>query len=235
MKKSKYIELSHPLYLRGIAHRGLHDDKYTENSSGAFKQAIEKGYAFEFDVHLTKDNNLIICHDSDLERVTGKKGIIEELSVKEIKENYKLLDGSVLITLKELLDMTQEKVPFVLEIKPTKKNQKAIALRVVEELKVIKDKKNVTIISFYPGSLKYVRKYGYLTQLLIHRTRYIAHIAAFMFNGIDIDKVLYNKKWVKRYHKHHFVNTWTIQSQEELDNVRPYVDTFTFENFIPKE
>ena len=92
MKKADVLKRINPLFLKGIAHRGLHNEKYTENGMLAFKNAIDNNVSFELDVHLTKDNDLIVCHDSELKRTTGKEGIIEDLTVKEIKDKYKLLD-----------------------------------------------------------------------------------------------------------------------------------------------
>ena len=48
------------------AHRGLHDKAKPENSLAAFQAAMEQGYGSELDVHLMKDGNLAIIHDSSL-------------------------------------------------------------------------------------------------------------------------------------------------------------------------
>ena len=40
MKKDKALALVDPLVLKGICHRGLHNDIYPENSLGAFNNAI---------------------------------------------------------------------------------------------------------------------------------------------------------------------------------------------------
>ena len=90
MNKNKFIEKINPLILNGVAHRGLHNEKYTENGINAFKWAIENNVAFELDVHLTKDKKIVVCHDDNLIRTTGKDGIIEELTLSEIKSNYQL-------------------------------------------------------------------------------------------------------------------------------------------------
>ena len=79
MRKKKALSKIDPRFLNGIAHRGLHNEEFTENGLNAFKNAIDHGVAFEFDIHLTKDNQLIVCHDEDLKRTTGKEGIIEDL------------------------------------------------------------------------------------------------------------------------------------------------------------
>ena len=105
MTKKKCLSKINPVFLNGIAHRGLHNSEYTENGMKAFTNAINHGVAFEFDIHLTKDNELVVCHDEDLKRTTGKEGIIEDLTLKEIKDNYRLLDGGEVPTLKEVIDL----------------------------------------------------------------------------------------------------------------------------------
>ena len=79
-------------YFGPIAHRGLHNATLTENGLKAFENAIKNDLPFELDIHITKDGQLVVCHDDDLKRTTGKEGIIEELTLAEIKEGYRLLD-----------------------------------------------------------------------------------------------------------------------------------------------
>ena len=117
MKKQQVINNINPLVLKGIAHRGLWNEELTENGIPAFQNAIVHNVAFELDIHLTKDNQLLVCHDSELYRTTGKKGIIEDLTLAEIKENYRLHDGSSLPTLEEVLALTSERVPIIIELK----------------------------------------------------------------------------------------------------------------------
>ena len=51
-----------------IAHRGMHSN-CPENSLMAFQKAVQKGYPIELDVQLTKDNEVIVFHDSTLKRM----------------------------------------------------------------------------------------------------------------------------------------------------------------------
>ena len=92
-KKAKREDFD-PILFQGIAHRGLHDENKTENGLNAFKAALENGYAIELDIHLTKDNELLVCHDDNLKRTTGKEGIIEDLTLEEIRNGYRLLERS---------------------------------------------------------------------------------------------------------------------------------------------
>jgi glycerophosphoryl diester phosphodiesterase len=69
-----------------IAHRGLHNETYGENSMGAFKNAIEKGCPIEMDIQLSKDGVLLCFHDDSFERVCGKKAFVNDLTYEEIKQ-----------------------------------------------------------------------------------------------------------------------------------------------------
>ena len=164
MKKEEVLKRLNPKFLKGVAHRGYHNEKFTENGLNAFKNALDNDLAIELDVHLTKDNELIVCHDPNLVRTTSKEGIIEDLTFKEIKNNYLLKDGGKIPSLKEVLDLVDEKVPLVIELKPDtkKKNYKKLALRVMKELKRVKDKSNFIIISSYPQCLIPIKKYNFI-------------------------------------------------------------------------
>ena len=154
MNKKKVLSKINPLFLGGIAHRGFHNEQFTENGMKAFENALKHNLPIEFDIHLTKDNELVVCHDEDLLRTTGKSGIIEDLTLKEIKENYRLLDGGEIPTFIELLDFVDERVPLVIELKVFRKNYKPLSKKVIEVLGPrIKDKKNYLLISFDPRSL----------------------------------------------------------------------------------
>lgn len=229
MTKNKILSKINPLILNGIAHRGLHNENYTENGLNAFKNAINNNLAFELDVHLTKDNELVVCHDSSLKRTTGKEGIIEELTLKEIKDNYELLDKSKVPTLKEVLELTNEKVPIIVELKEYHKNSTHLSKKVIEELKVIKDPKNIFLISFFPLSL-YKCGHKYMRGLLVGTGNEWTYMFRFFFPSLDLEYSMIEEKRVRRYQKKHFVNVWTIENEEALKLVAHKVDTITFQH-----
>lgn len=105
--------------LRGwnYAHRGLHGNGRAENSLSAFRAAVEKGYGAELDVHLLKDGNLAVIHDSKLKRVTGREGRVEDLITEDLK-NYHL-EGTedTIPTFREVLDVFAGKTPLIIELK----------------------------------------------------------------------------------------------------------------------
>ncbi len=70
---------------RVIAHRGASGD-YPENSLAAFRAAADAGACyFELDVHLTRDGEVVVSHDSDLSRTCGLAASIADLLLADLK------------------------------------------------------------------------------------------------------------------------------------------------------
>ena len=73
---------------RPCAHRGYFDNNsgIPENSSAAYKRAIEKNYPIEMDIQLSKDGKLVCFHDDNLKRMCGvdKNNIDEFLAWDKI-------------------------------------------------------------------------------------------------------------------------------------------------------
>lgn len=231
MKKSTLISRVNPLVLSGVAHRGLWNEKVSENSMEAFRLALKNKVAIELDIHLTKDNDLVVIHDEKLERLTGKEGIVEHLTTKELQENYKLLDGQTIPRFEEVLSLVNEQVPILVELKVYEKNYKPLAKKAEEVLsKYIKDKKNIVLISFDPRSLWPFKHKGYIRLLLVAKSdEYTFTWFKRTVEGLDVEKVLFDEKRVRRFGKRHFMNCWTIKNEEDIKNVLPYADTITFD------
>lgn len=229
MNKKRVISHLNPLFLNGIAHRGLHNEEFTENGLKAFQNAKDHNLAIELDVHVTKDHQLIVCHDDELLRTTGKKGIIEELTSKEIRDNYRLLDGGVVPTFKEVLSLTNEEIPIVVELKVHEKNFVPLAKQLKKELRSIKNKKNYFLISFDPRALVPFKFSGFMRSLLICKQHESSYKYLRFFESLDVEDVLLQEPKYQKYSKKHFVNVWTITNSEKLEKVLPYVDTVTFQ------
>ena len=233
MKKEEIIKSINPLFLKGVAHRGYHNEQYTENGFGAFKNAIDNNFAFELDVHLTKDEKLIVSHDSSLKRTTGKEGIIEELTLEEIKSNYHLLDGSEVPTLEEVFEFTKESVPIVVELKPyTKtKNYKVLAFKVMDALKEIKDKSNIILISFYPQCLLPFKGSGFIRCLLVDRKNSWSFALRHFFEGVDLEWQLLKEEKYQKVKQNKLVMCWTIENKKDYNEIKEFADSVTFQHF----
>lgn len=233
MKKEEIIKSINPLFLKGVAHRGYHNEQYTENGFGAFKNAIDNNFAFELDVHLTKDEKLIVSHDASLKRTTGKEGIIEELTLEEIKSNYHLLDGSEVPTLEEVFEFTKESVPIVVELKPyTKtKNYKVLAFKVMDALKEIKDKRNIILISFYPQCLLPFKGSGFIRCLLVDRKNSWSFALRHFFEGVDLEWQLLKEEKYQKVKHNKLVMCWTIENKQDYNEIKDFADSVTFQHF----
>ncbi len=76
--------MKHDIMIFG--HRGA-SNIAPENTLKAFKKAIDLGANFiEFDLQEASDGNLVITHDKDIQRITGKKGFIKAMTLKELKQ-----------------------------------------------------------------------------------------------------------------------------------------------------
>lgn len=104
------------------AHRGLHDDEKPENSMAAFRAALDAGCGIELDIHLLKDGNLAVIHDSSLERTAGCSVNIEDLTTEELG-NYCLGGtGETIPQFQQVLDLFDGKAPLIVELKVHKNN-----------------------------------------------------------------------------------------------------------------
>lgn len=98
-----------------IGHRGVAGLEL-ENTRSSILRAINLGVpSIEIDVRKTEDGKLVLCHDSDLERIAKRKDKVKNLTLKEI-QSIELIDGSTIITLEEALDLL-EGIPTIVEIK----------------------------------------------------------------------------------------------------------------------
>lgn len=98
------------------AHRGW-SSRYPENTLIAFAEAIALGVSgIELDIQLTRDGVPVVIHDRELARTTNGNGLVDEMSLSDLKT----LDagaGERVPTLREVLDLVGDSVLLDIEIK----------------------------------------------------------------------------------------------------------------------
>ncbi len=121
---------------RPIAHRGLHDLNKTrwENTFSAFKAAIVADFAIECDVHLTKDGQVVVFHDDELKRLTGREGRISELTAPEATALHIGGTDDHVPTLRQMLDLVEGRVPLIIELKGVEGRDDGLVAAVAKEL-----------------------------------------------------------------------------------------------------
>lgn len=233
---------------RYIAHRGLHNETFPENSLGAFENAIKNGYPIELDVHLLSDGNVVVFHDDTLSRMTGKDGYIKSLTVNDLK-NYNLNNTQYTIpTFKEVLDLVNGKVPILIEIKNKGKvgELESAVLKLLKEYNgeyAVQSFNPFVVEWFYKNapeiprgqlsgyfkdeegkSLGFIKRFA-LKRIMLHKKskpQFIAYEAQTVPN-----------RFVKKFKKLPLL-VWTVTSQEEYMRLVKYVDNIIFQNFEPK-
>lgn len=137
------------------AHRGLHTEGIPENSMAAFRAAIDAGYGAELDVHLMRDGQLAVIHDSSLKRLTGADVNIEDLTAGDLI-HYRLGGTQEQIPLfKDVLELFEGKTPLIVELKTANDNYAALTKAACDLL----DRYHVTycIESFDPRCVRWLK------------------------------------------------------------------------------
>ena len=120
----------------------------------AYKAAIDDGAdGFECDVRITKDNQLLLWHDADMQRVAGSAARIADSTLSDIKDYY-----PEAMTLEELLILARDnKKELAIETKHPVPTGSAVERKVVELLAQEKPVADIHIMSFSWLALEKVR------------------------------------------------------------------------------
>lgn len=120
-----------------VAHRGA-SRIAPENTLSAMRKAIEFGADFaECDVFQTKDGELVLFHDEEMDRTTGKGGMIWDYTLAELKTMevgswfHEEFRGEPIPTLREVIQLVKGKIKLNIEVKVSGKDPD-IAQKVVE-------------------------------------------------------------------------------------------------------
>ena len=86
-----------------ISHRGidLGEVSITEGTLGAFSYQLSKGFGIEFDVRLSKDEQIVIAHDPDVARITSGKDLrsINEITTEELIHTFAIPSLAQIVSL----------------------------------------------------------------------------------------------------------------------------------------
>jgi glycerophosphoryl diester phosphodiesterase len=134
------------------AHRGARSQA-PENTIAAFRAALEAGAAaLELDVHLTRDERVVVIHDATLDRTTDASGPVSARSGEQVRA----LDagswfsagmaGQHIPFLEDVIELTEGRARLHIELKGER--GEALAERVVATVRRLGAADRVVIMSF---------------------------------------------------------------------------------------
>jgi glycerophosphoryl diester phosphodiesterase len=209
-----------------IGHRGARAYE-PENTLRSYKKALELGAdAVELDVRSTRDGETVVIHDADVDKTTNGKGLVNQLTLKEIKQ-LNAGKNEKIPTLQEALDFLDKKARVLIELKETGLEEKV--LKAIEERGL---EKNVIIVSFLEDALKKVRELNDKVETGLIYTKHKNPIKAASDLNASYLLPLYRFTHTADVQKAHQsglkVIVWTINKPEEVaEYVKKGVDGIT--------
>ena len=101
---------------RILGHRGT-AEAFTENGLMAFQYALENGVTgFETDFRMTADGVVVVMHDADIKRTTTGEGIVETMTLAELKRVRMKDSDEQIPTAEELFGLFDGREDFYIEL-----------------------------------------------------------------------------------------------------------------------
>ena len=230
-----------------IAHRGLFNEKYPENSLAAFKNAVKNKLPIEMDITCLTDGVAVVFHDEKLARMTGKDGFISNCSYKDIEKLTLLGTKEKIPTFEEALEVVDGKVPILIEIKNFGKVG-ACEKAVWKALQNYKG--DYAVESFNPYTLEWFKKNAPKVKrgqlaCFFKDERDVSGVKKFALKRMLLNKrvsepnfIVYQtedmpNKYVKKYFGKVPVLVYTVKTAEEQNRVKDYCDNYIFDSYLP--
>ena len=234
------------------AHRGLHNSDVPENSLGAFRRAFDSGYGVELDLHLLKDGNIGIMHDSDLKRMTGRSGFLEELTTGQLQDYHLNGTEETIPTFSQVLELCRGRFPLIIELKSFRGNADQVAETACRLLEGYEGP--YCLESFDPRCVRWLRTHrpqlvrGQLSEDFIkndasHISLFLRILATFHLETFWVkpdfiaqkfcDRKIFTNYLVRKLWHVQGVS-WTLQNQEEYNRAVKEGYIPIFEGFLPE-
>ncbi len=156
-----------PLYsdrTLNFAHRGASHEA-PANTLPAFLLAAELGAdGIELDVHLSRDGEIVVIHDFELQATTDGKGPVDARTLAELKELDAggwfdpVFAGVQIPTLQEVIDAVGDRLLLNLELKSKSLREERLAMALVRTIERNHLFQRVIVSSFNPWALRCVAR-----------------------------------------------------------------------------
>ena len=240
------------LVAKPIAHRGLHDEALglVENCEASFEAAIGQGFSIECDIQVTADEQAVVFHDDDVDRVLGGTGKVKHFTVRELKAMAFKHGKDRVQTLAELLEQVGGRSTLIIEIKSLWDDNYILTDHAVHVLSsyqspfalmsfdpnliarvaatapsIVRGITADRVIDPYYNTLPVAKRLAMQTYSHLPQTR--PHFVSFDFTQLPFQPITEFRD------SGHPIITWTIRSEEQEATARRWCDQITFENFNP--
>lgn len=220
-----------------IGHRGA-AGYCPENTISSFKKAIELGADYlELDIQMTKDSELVVIHDSTVNRTTNSKGRVRDFTLREIQSLdagswfHRKFAGEKIPSLLEVFNEFAGKVGFLIELKKPSLYP-LIVEKLAEELKkreFTSGDRQIIVQSFDREALKRFHELlpsipiGVLVKhsgMKIITNKNLKSFASYV-SYVNPKITMVNKRIIKRIHHHGFKTIiWTVNKKNDLKKLK---------------
>ena len=205
-----------------IGHRG-YVEKGVENTIQALEAAAENGATMvELDVQMTKDQRLVVMHDSNLQRLAGINREVWDMTYDELV-GLTLSQGdyqSQLPSFEEFVKRAQElDIDLLIELKPHGKEPDNYAQLIVDKLQELGITNRYPVMSLNHEAIDAIES---LNSDI--RTGYVIPLqfGAFAKNEVDfyvLEAFSYTSELANQAHKEgKEIYVWTINDEEEIQS-----------------
>jgi glycerophosphoryl diester phosphodiesterase len=242
------------LTARPIAHRGLHDaaNGVIENTPSAFQAAIAGRYGIECDLQISADGEAMVHHDFALGRLTQGTGRLADMTAAAIKQIAFNATADHMITLAELCDLVNGRVPLVLELKSDFSGETRLVPRVAEVLRGYSGP--VAAMSFDPEQVAMLRRqaptvtrgivaerwyrhreWDDMTWVQRQGMAHLLHLPSSQphFVAYSVKDLPTAATWMTHSVFRLPLLTWTVRTQDDRSKAARYADQVIFEGFRP--
>jgi len=221
-----------------VAHRGG-AALAPENSIEAIENAIQLGVnIIEIDIRITKDEQLVLMHDKQVDRTTNGKGDIKNLTREDLTKLYlkNTQNQQKIPTLEEALSLISDcNIQLLIEVK-TGNNYHKILEKLVPIIKARKMEQQVKIFSFnksFCQDLK-TRFPEFTVGLFVIGPFSFTDLPKVDVIGVEYHNLLLFKRWFRKLQtKYSSVYAWNVNSRKSMQYlIRNNVDAIIKSNLI---
>ena len=148
-----------------VAHRGGVRTA-PENTIAGIRECLACGVdVIEIDIRLTKDGEIVVCHDAKIERTTNGRGAVANMTLEQLRE-YKVVDScgkltdEALPTLGEVLELVEGRCKLLIDVKRTA-DAEQMAKALINEIALYQAAQWVVAQSFDDAVLEHLHRLGH--------------------------------------------------------------------------